>query len=257
VSGVTETPGQGVSAQVDGVRVTVGSVAHAGGLGVMPDEAASAVRALEERGLTVLVVASGDGADARAIGLLGVADAVRTDAARAVADLRLAGVAHVAMLTGDNPAAAARVAEMVGISEYRARLLPEGKTDAVSELREEYGLVAVVGDGINDAPALASADIGIAMGAAASQTALETADVALLGDDLSALPRFIGLGRRTMRIIRQNIALSLAVKAVFLVLAMTGQATLWMAVFADTGIALVVIANGLRLLGGAAAARGE
>jgi len=161
----------------------------------------------------------------------------------------------VAMLTGDNPAAAARVAEMVGISEYRARLLPEGKTDAVAELREAYGPVAVVGDGINDAPALASADIGIAMGAAASQIALETADVALLGDDLSALPRFIGLARRTMRIIRQNIALSLAVKAVFLVLAMTGHATLWMAVFADTGIALVVIANGLRLLGGPPATR--
>ena len=257
VSGVVETPGQGVSAQVDGVRVSVGSAAYAGELGVMSGETDAAVRALEERGLTVLVVATGDGSDMRATGLLGVADAVRSDASRAVTDLRLGGVAHVVMLTGDNPAAAARVAEMTGISEYRARLLPEGKTDAVGELREAYGPVAVVGDGINDAPALASADIGIAMGAAASQTALETADVALLGDDLSALPRFIDLGRRTMRIVRQNIALSLAVKAVFLALAMTGHATLWMAVFADTGIALVVIANGLRLLGGAAVARGE
>jgi Cd2+/Zn2+-exporting ATPase len=249
VSGVSEIPGQGVSGQVDGVRVAVGSVSYAEGQGVLTGDTAETARALEERGLTVLVVAVGEGASARAIGLLGVADAVRANAARAVADLRGAGVSHVAMLTGDNPAAAARVAEMVGISEYRAHLLPEGKTDAVGELREAYGPIAVVGDGINDAPALASADIGIAMGAAASQTALETADVALLGDDLSALPRFIGLGRRTMRIVRQNIALSLAVKAVFLVLAMTGHATLWMAVFADTGIALVVIANGLRLLG--------
>jgi Cd2+/Zn2+-exporting ATPase len=257
VSGVSEIPGQGVSGQVDGVRVAVGSVSYAEGRGVLTGDTAGTVEELEARGLTVLVVAVGEGASARAIGLLGVADAVRANAARAVDDLRGAGVGHVAMLTGDNPAAAARVAETAGISEYRARLLPEGKTDAVGELREAYGPVAVVGDGINDAPALASADIGIAMGAAASQTALETADVALLGDDLSALPRFIGLGRKTMRIVRQNIALSLAVKAVFLVLAMTGHATLWMAVFADTGIALVVIANGLRLLGRRGTPRSE
>jgi len=257
VSGVSEIPGQGVSGQVDGVRVAVGSVSYAEGRGVLTGDTAGTVEELEARGLTVLVVAVGEGASARAIGLLGVADAVRANAARAVDDLRGAGVGHVAMLTGDNPAAAARVAETAGISEYRARLLPEGKTDAVGELREAYGPVAVVGDGINDAPALASADIGIAMGAAASQTALETADVALLGDDLSALPQFIGLGRRTMRIVRQNIALSLAVKAVFLVLAMTGHATLWMAVFADTGIALVVIANGLRLLGRRGTPRSE
>jgi len=152
------------------------------------------------------------------------------------------------MLTGDNERAAARVASAAGVPEFRARLLPEDKTRAVEELKAEYGVVAMVGDGVNDAPALAAADIGIAMGAAGSDTAIETADVALMRDDLTVLPGFFALGRATMRTIRQNVALSIVTKAAVLALAVTGHATLWMAVFADTGVALIVIGNGLRLL---------
>jgi Cd2+/Zn2+-exporting ATPase len=152
------------------------------------------------------------------------------------------------MLTGDNPHTAQAVAVQVGISDIRANLLPEEKLQIIEELREKYGVVAMVGDGINDAPALARADIGIAMGSAGSDTAIETADVALMDDDPSRLFTLIILSRRTMTILRQNIFLALAIKAVFLCLALTGKATLWMAVFADMGASLIVVANGLRML---------
>ncbi|MHB8739650.1 MAG: heavy metal translocating P-type ATPase, partial [Coriobacteriia bacterium] len=246
---VREEPGRGVSGVVDGLRVAVGSVRYAGEQGVDAAEAGEAVAGLEQRGLTTLVVIAHDATPPRVLGVIGVADAMRTGAASAIAALLSGGVQHVVMLTGDSPQAAARVAEATGITEVRARLLPQDKTGAVEELRERYGAVLVVGDGINDAPALATADIGVAMGAAGSHTAIETADVALMSDDLGGVPRFLALGRRTMRIIRQNVAASIAVKAVFIALAVVGKATLWMAVFADTGIALLVIANGLRLLG--------
>jgi Cd2+/Zn2+-exporting ATPase len=182
------------------------------------------------------------------VGLIGLSDAIRADAPEAVSAIRSAGAKHVAMLTGDNERSAERIARSAGISSWRARLLPEGKTAAVLEMREQHGTVAMVGDGINDAPALAAADIGIAMGAAGSDTAIETADVALMSDDLGAIARFLVLGRRTMTIVRQNVALSIGIKAVVLVLALSGVASLWLAVFADTGVALIVIGNGLRLL---------
>lgn len=152
------------------------------------------------------------------------------------------------MLTGDNERTAAAVASQAGVPEHRARLLPHGKVEAVQLLQKRYGPVAMVGDGINDAPALAASDLGIAMGAAGSDTALETADVALMSDDLTQLPRFFSLGRRTVAIIRQNVAVSVLVKFAVLVLAMAGTATLWMAVFADMGVSLLVTLNGMRLL---------
>ncbi|MHB8051554.1 MAG: heavy metal translocating P-type ATPase, partial [Coriobacteriia bacterium] len=246
---VREEPGRGVSGVVDGLRVAVGSMRYSGEQGIDVAEAGDAAASLEEKGLTALVVVAHDATAPRVLGVIGVADAMRPGARSAVAALRSGGVQHVVMLTGDSPHAAARVAEATGITEVRSRLLPQDKTGAVEELRERYGAVLVVGDGINDAPALATADIGVAMGAAGSHTAIETADVALMSDDLAGVPRFLALGRRTMRIIRQNVAASIAVKAVFIALAVVGKATLWMAVFADTGIALLVIANGLRLLG--------
>jgi len=248
VTCVRETPGRGVSATVDGAPVSVGSVGYATDLGVDPVHLLEHAERFEGEGLTVLVVVQGESTGARALGMLGIADAVRPAAAQTMRELRDSGVKHVVMLTGDNPRAAARVAAEAGLSEFRARLLPEDKTAAVRALREQYGVVAMVGDGVNDAPALATADIGIAMGAAGSHTAIETADVALMRDDLSAIPKFLSLGRRTMANIRQNIVLSLGAKAIVLVLAVFGVATLWMAVLADTGVALIVIANGLRLL---------
>jgi Cd2+/Zn2+-exporting ATPase len=247
VTAVRETPGRGVAGSVDGEPLAVGNLAFASEYVSLDEAVAGTAGRLEDAGLTVLALVR-TGESAAVLGLIGLADAVRPEAAEVARALADAGIEHTVMLTGDNERAAARVAAEVGIGEFRARLLPDGKTAAIAALKEQYGVVVMVGDGINDAPALAVADIGVAMGAAGSDTAIETADVALMRDDLLSLPRFLALGRATMANIRQNVALSLGVKAVVLVLAVTGHATLWMAVFADTGVALIVIANGLRLL---------
>jgi len=239
-----DVPGAGVRATVGGVRAAIGSVAFIASEGVDVHAASEVVGRLEGEGRTVLVLAE----DGRVTGVIGVADEVRHDAPLAVARLLAGSIEHVVMLTGDNERTAAAVAVRAGVPEYEARLLPAHKVDAVRRLRERYGPVAMVGDGINDAPALAASDLGIAMGAAGSDTALETADVALMSDDLMQVPRFFELGRRTVSIIRQNVALSVIVKFAVLALAMTGTATLWMAVFADTGISLLVTVNGMRLL---------
>jgi Cd2+/Zn2+-exporting ATPase len=153
------------------------------------------------------------------------------------------------MLTGDNERTAQQIAAQAGVDEVRARLLPQDKVKAVEELQAEYGRLAMVGDGVNDAPAMARATIGIAMGAAGTDAALETADIALMADDLSRLPFTIGLSRRALRTIETNIILSLVVKGLFLLMALAGMATLWMAVFADMGMSLLVTLNGLRMLG--------
>jgi Cd2+/Zn2+-exporting ATPase len=162
--------------------------------------------------------------------------------------LRQGGIHHIVMLTGDHANTAQRIAGEMGISEVRSELLPADKVNAVRALKAAYGSVAMVGDGVNDAPALAAADIGIAMGVAGSDAALETADVALMADELLRIPYAICLSRSTVRNIQVNIAVSLGLKAVFLVLAAMGAATLWMAVVADMGASLLVIGNGLRLL---------
>jgi len=198
---------------------------------------------LERLGKTSVMLADDDGP----IAIFAVADAIRKQSATAVAALSGLGI-HVVMLTGDNSHTAQAVSGQVGISDIRANLLPEEKLHIIEELQKRYGVVAMVGDGINDAPALARADIGIAMGSAGSDTAIETADIALMDDDPSRLFTLISLSRRTMTILRQNIILALGIKAVFLCLALTGNATLWMAVFADMGASLTVVANGLRVL---------
>lgn len=244
VTGFAEVPGRGVRATVDGLSVEVCSPRCARETASMGPEAERAIEEFEAAGLTVLSVI----ADGSVVGLVGLEDTIRADAIEALGRLRQIGIGHLVMLTGDNERVARAVAQHAGLTEYRARLLPEHKAEAVAELRRRFGIVAMVGDGVNDAPALAAADIGIAMGAAGSDVALETADVALMRDDLSALAGFFLLGRRTMRAIVGNVAFSLATKAVFLALALTGRATLWMAVFADTGVSLLVILNGMRLL---------
>jgi len=237
-------PGRGVEAVIDGVRYGLGSPAFAMDEGALDLAAEEAVSRLESRGETVLVLFGPDGA----LALIAAADEVRPEAPEAVESLRAIGVRHIVMLTGDSELTAAAVASHAGVPEHRARLLPEGKVEAVRELRERWGAVAMVGDGVNDAPALAAADVGIAMGATGSDTALETADVALMSSDIGALAGFLDLGRRTVANIRQNVAFSVVTKAVVLVLAVVGYAPLWLAVFADMGVSLIVTANGLRLL---------
>jgi Zn2+/Cd2+-exporting ATPase len=163
-----------------------------------------------------------------------------------VSDLRRHGITRIAMLTGDAAPSARAVGDRVGLDEVRAELLPADKVDAVTALRDG-GTVAMVGDGINDAPALAAADIGIVMGAIGSDAAIETADVALMTDDLSRVPWAIRLSRATMRNVRTNVAIALGLKGAFVVAAAVGVATLWMAVLADTGASVIVLANALRL----------
>jgi Zn2+/Cd2+-exporting ATPase len=195
-------------------------------------------------GRTLVIVAL----DGRAVGALAIADRPRESAKEAVELLREHGVRHVAMLTGDHPDTARTIAAELGLDEHRAGLLPEQKHTAVRQLRAAYGPVLMVGDGINDAPALAAADVGVAMGAAASDAALETADVALMSDELLKLPYTLRLARATLRNIKTNVAISLVLKAAFLVMAIAGVATLWMAILADTGASVIVVANALRLL---------
>ena len=234
--------GLGVRADVDGRQIVVGRPRL---LGPHADDPAlvAALSRLEAEGKTAVAV----GDERGALGVIAVSDPLRQAAPAALAGLRAVGIDHLAMLTGDNAATAAAVAAAAGVDDVRAGLLPADKVAAVRELRERHGAVAMVGDGVNDAPALAAATLGIAMGAAGTDAALDTADIALMGDDLEALPRLVRLSRRTGRIIRQNITASIAIKAVFLVLAPLGLTSLWLAVFADMGTSLLVTGNGLRL----------
>jgi Cd2+/Zn2+-exporting ATPase len=195
-------------------------------------------------GRTAVLVAK----DGETVGIIAVADRPREAGRDAVEMLRRQGVESLVMLTGDSQATARAIAGEIGVDEYHGDLLPEDKVAAIEELRRRFGSVAMVGDGVNDAPALASADVGIAMGAAGSDAALETADVALMADELLKIPYAFRLSRATLRNIKMNLAISLVMKAAFVVAAVAGAATLWMAVLADTGASIVVVANALRLL---------
>ncbi len=243
---VLALPGRGVQGQVDGHTVTIGS--HALFDAEHPHEAGlcTQISQAEARGQTTLLVCNCD--DGGVQGFIALADTPRATSRQAIADLRGAGITRTVMLTGDNAAAGAAVAQAVGADEVRAALLPADKLQAVHDLQARYGPVAMVGDGVNDTPSLAAASVGIAMGAAGSAQALETADIALMSDDLAQLPWLLRLSHRTARVLRQNITLSLALKLAFVVLALGGWATLWAAVLADTGAALLVTLNGMRLL---------
>ncbi len=200
--------------------------------------------ALGESGHSVIVI----GNEKHVCGLIAVADAVRDNARDSINAIKGAGIERVLMLTGDNQGAANAVGECVGIDEIHADLLPEDKVAVIEKLAADVGHVAMIGDGINDAPALAAANLGIAMGAMGTDAAIETADIALMSDDLSKLAWLIRHARRTLAIIKQNIIFALVLKLLFMALAMIGLATLWMAIAADMGASFLVILNGLRLL---------
>jgi Cd2+/Zn2+-exporting ATPase len=244
--GLRSLEGRGATGRLGGEPYWVGSHRMLAERGQETPEVQERLRAMSGAGRTVVVV----GNDRHVCGLLGVADGVRPEAAAAVAELRRLGLEHLVMLTGDNRETARAVAAAVGIGEVRAELLPADKLAAVEELVARHGAVAMVGDGVNDAPALARSSLGIAMGAAGSDAAIETADVALMADDLTRLPWLVRHSRRTLRTIRTNIAFALGVKAAVFALALAGAATLWLAIAADMGASLLVIANGLRLLRG-------
>ncbi|MBX3647768.1 MAG: cadmium-translocating P-type ATPase [Rhodocyclaceae bacterium] len=235
--------GRGAKGTVAGQLYYVGNHRLVEELAVCGPQVEEVLQRLEREGKTAVVLVT----EREPMCVFGVADTVRGHSAEAIRDLHALGVASV-MLTGDNRTTARAIADQVGIDDARGDLLPEDKLAAIDELIARYGEVGMVGDGINDAPALAKASIGFAMGAAGTDTAIETADVALMDDDLRKLPRFIELSRRTSQVLWQNISLALGIKAVFFALALAGQATLWMAVFADMGASLLVVANGLRLL---------
>ncbi len=237
-------PGRGAEALVSGHHTLVGNHRLIEERGLCTEAIHSTLDALAASGRTAVLVAR----QGRPLGIIALADRPRESARDAIEMLRRQGVQRVVMVTGDNQASGEALARDIGVDETHAELLPHDKVAIIHHLRQTYGTVAMVGDGVNDAPALAAADVGIAMGAAGTDAALETADVALMSDELMKIPFAIRLGRATLRNIQVNVALSLGLKAVFLVLAVTGSATLWMAVLADMGASLLVIANGMRLL---------
>lgn len=236
--------GKGATARFNGERYWLGSHRYLEERGQETEEDHRRLEALSEGGRTVVVV----GNENHVCGFIALADAVRPGARQAIEALRDAGVRHIVMLTGDNQETARAIAAETGVDEVHAELLPVDKVTAVENLVAKYGDVAMVGDGVNDAPALGRANLGIAMGAAGSDAAIETADIALMSDDLSRLPWLVRHSRRTLAIIRQNIVFSLSVKALFVVLTFAGYASLWAAIGADMGASLLVIFNGLRLL---------
>jgi len=240
---VRALPGLGVEGQVRGAGIVCGTPRLFAGRGLMtPVIAVLAARVVKD-GMSPIVVAR----DGVPIGVLGVTDRPKAGAARVVSDLRANGVTRVAMITGDHDAAAQATGSELGVDDVHSGQLPADKVTAIENLRHAHGAIAMVGDGINDAPALAAADVGIVMGAMGSDAALETADIALMTDELPKVPYTIRLSRATVANIRTNVAISIALKAAFVCLAVAGVATLWMAVLADTGASALVVANAVRL----------
>ena len=244
-------PGKGAAGRVLGTEYWVGSHRYLEERRQETPDVHERLEAMARAGRTVVVV----GNDRHVCGFIALADRVRPEAKEAVADLRAAGVEHVVMLTGDNRGTAEAIARETGVDEVYAELLPADKVTKVEELVAKYGAVAMAGDGVNDAPAMARATVGIAMGAIGTDAAIETADIAPMSDDLSKLPWLVRHSRRTLAVIRQNIVFALGVKAVFVVLTFAGYSSMWGAIAADTGASLLVVFNGLRLLGSSPAER--
>jgi Cd2+/Zn2+-exporting ATPase len=238
----TSIIGKGIKGQINGTEYRVGNAKL---FDSIPHDIMKQITTLQNQGKTVMII----GKEQVIIGLIAVADEVRESSRKVIERLHHLGIKQTVMLTGDNQATARAISRQTGVKSYEAELLPENKLVKIKNLKDEYGRVAMVGDGVNDAPALASATVGIAMGGAGTDTALETADIALMNDDLTKLPFTIKLSRKTLQIIKQNITLSLGIKLLALLLVVPGWLTLWIAIFADMGVTLLVTLNALRLLG--------
>lgn len=236
--------GKGAYATVDGQIIYVGSLKWIATLTTVDEMIKEQVEKLQQQGKTVVAAVSNN----QFIGMIGIADQLRQESKEVLNKLNGLKVKQKVMLTGDAKSTAQAIATSLNMTDVRASLLPAEKLMAIKDLRAQYGAVAMVGDGVNDAPALASADVGIAMGGAGTDAALETADIALMGDDLTKLPYTIGLSRKTLRIIKENIIFALALKLVALLLVIPGWLTLWIAIFADMGATLLVVFNSLRLI---------
>jgi len=235
--------GRGAQADVDDQTVFVGNRRLFEEIGHALASYEEQLTQLEQQGKTVMLV----GNEQRVLGVIAVADTLRENSMEALAALRAAGVHNIAMLTGDNKRVAAAIADKLKMDIFYSELLPEDKVSALKQLARKYGSVAMVGDGVNDAPAMATATVGIAMGVAGSDTALETADIALMSDDLSKLAYVMKLSRKTVAIIKQNVTFSLVIKLLFVLGTFAGFVNLWLAVLADTGASLLVTLNGMRL----------
>lgn len=234
-------PGKGIKGVVGGTEYRVGNMKL---FEDVPEAVLDKVSLLQSQGKTVMMA----GTNREILGLIAVADEVRDSSSHVIDRLKQLGIEQTILLTGDNHATAETIGREAGINRVESELLPEDKLTFIKNLKAQYGRVAMVGDGVNDAPALAAATVGIAMGGAGTDTALETADIALMNDDLTKLPFTIKLSRKTLQIIKQNITLSIVVKLLALLLVVPGWLTLWIAIFADMGVTLLVTLNGLRLL---------
>jgi Cd2+/Zn2+-exporting ATPase len=238
--------GKGIKGNINGVTYYVGSpnlfeeILTNG----IPSNLKATISDLQNKGKTVMVA----GTETEILGLLAVADEVRGNSKAVIKKLHSLGIQKTIMLTGDNKGTANAIGQQVGVSDIKSDLLPQDKLTLIKELRSKYDRVAMVGDGVNDAPALAASTVGIAMGGAGTDTALETADIALMADDLGKLPFTVKLSRSALNIIKQNITFSLGIKLVALLLVIPGWLTLWIAIFADMGATLIVTLNALRLL---------
>lgn len=237
----TSLTGKGIKGTIDGTEYLVGNTKL---FDEIPAEVHRQITALQKHGKTVMLM----GTSSKILGLIAAADEIRESSCTVIKRLHQLGIEQSVLLTGDNQAAASVIGRHTGIKTIEAGLLPQEKLAFIKKLTADYGKVAMVGDGINDAPALAAAAAGIAMGVAGTDAALETADITLMNDDLTKLPFLINLSRKTVRIIKQNITLSLVVKLLALLLVIPGWLTLWIAIFADMGMTLLVTLNGLRLL---------
>jgi Zn2+/Cd2+-exporting ATPase len=246
VTEFSSVTGKGIKGMVEGLSYNIGSpkwVDELLGNG-LNQEIQKQIHTLQNQGKTVMVICT----DHEIKALIAVADEVRETSLSIIEKLHALGIQKTIMLTGDNQGTAKAIGSQVGVTEVQSELLPQDKLDFIKQLRQEYGKVAMVGDGINDAPALAAATVGVAMGGAGTDTALETADIALMGDDLRKLPFTIKLSRKALQIIKQNITFSIAIKLIALLLVIPGWLTLWIAIFADMGATLIVTLNSLRLL---------